>query len=752
MLHGDAERRLQTSFDVGGNQMNQRLFLSTVSLAALAVAGAAHAQTASGSAPAATEVQELVVTAERRSVNLQKAPVAATVLTGADLTKKGVVNVDQLQFVSPDLTVTNFGQGNLFNIRGIGRSNGDSTVQSGVVTYRDGVATFPGYFQSEPYYDIANVEILRGPQGTFAGQNATGGAIFITEAGASLGSGYHGYLQGQYGAYNDVNVQGAINIPISDTLALRVAGNTEYRDSFYTITGNHIGDPGKLAENSARVSLLWEPTSHFRLELKADSNDISNGGYPADRIGLTENLFHIGNNAYNEARDDFGRVVLNMAYTFDNGMVLRSISGYQKGTTTAALDLDGANATAAAGPLAAALYGEFGRDRGDEDIYSEEINLVSPDTGPLSWIVGAYYQYDLTTFPTGDFYTVQPLGGGVDERIILNGANPETNKAVFGQVSYKITPALQLQVGLRYTDFTQQNNDVAGVYEDFGDTPSGPPHPVGALLVLSQHQSEEDSKVTGKVGLNWTLDRDNFLFAFVATGHKGGGVNAPNIDGLTPTIFKPEDVTDYELGWKSTQADGHLRTQLGVFYSDYTNFQVNIQDPAAPNIAELYNINSATKIYGVEGSAQAVFGPLSFDAGASYLHSELGSFTAVNPNATPLVPVNLSGRPTSYAPAFTANIGGQYIFHLANDVNLTPRIDYSHTDADWATLFEDTATGDRLPARDIVNAQVSLEHKGWLLTAYATNLTNQEYVAAVNYPLRYAGPPRQYGIRLRKSF
>jgi len=734
--------------------MNQRILMASVSLAVVAACSGAQAQQAPSSTTA-TSVQEVVVTAERRTVNLQKAPVAATVLTGADLTKKGVVNVDQLQFVSPDLTVTNFGQGNLFNIRGIGRSNGDSQVQSGVVTYRDGVATFPGYFQSEPYYDIANVEILRGPQGTFAGQNATGGAIFITEAGASLSSGYHGYLQGQYGAYNDVNVQGAINIPISDTLALRVAGNSEYRDSFYSITGNHIGDPGKLAENSARVSLLWEPTSHFKLELKADSNDVSNGGYPADRIGLSENLFHIGNNAYNEARDDFGRVVLNMAYTFDNGLVLRSISGYQKGTSTAALDLDGTNATAAAGPVAATLAGEFGRDRGDEDIYSEEINLVSPDTGPLSWIVGAYYQYDLTTFPSGDFYTVQPLGpppAALDERITLNGANPETSKAVFGQVSYKITPALQLQVGLRYTDFTQQNNDVAGVYEDFGDTPSAPPNPLGALLVLSQHQSEQDSKLTGKIGLNWTLDRDNFLFAFVATGHKGGGINAPNIDGLTPTIFKPEDVTDYELGWKSTQADGHLRTQLGVFYSDYTNFQVNIQDPAAPNIAELYNVNSATKIYGVEGSAQAVFGPLSFDAGASYLHSELGAFSAVNPNVTPLVSVNLTGRPTSYAPAFTANIGGQYIFHLANNVTLTPRLDYSHTDADWATLFEDAATGDRLPARDIVNAQVSLGHNGWLLTAYATNLTNDEYVAAVSYPLRYAGPPRQYGIRLRKDF
>ena len=702
---------------------------------------AAHAQQAPDTTTKSTSVGEVVVTAERRTVNLQKAPVAATVLSGADLTKKGVVSVDQLQFVSPDLTVTDFGQGNLFNIRGIGRSNGDSTVQSGVVTYRDGVATFPGYFQSEPYYDIANVEILRGPQGTFAGQNATGGAIFITEADPSLSAGYHGYLQAQYGNYNDIGVQGAVNIPISDTLALRVAENTEYRDSFYTITGNHIGDPGKLAENSARISLLWEPTSHFKLVLKADSNDVSNGGYATSPVNSTENLFHIGDNAYNEARDDFGRIVLNMAYTFDNGMVLRSISGYQKGTSTAALDLDGTDTA-----------GEFGRDRGDEDIYSEEVNLLSPDTGPLSWIVGAYYQYDLTTFPTGDFYTVDPIGGGIDERITLNGANPETSKAVFGQVSYKITPALQLQVGLRYTDFTQQNNDVAGVYEDFGDTSSAPPNQLGALLVESQHQSEEDSKLTGKIGLNWTLDRDNFLFAFVATGHKGGGINAPNVDGLSPTIFKPEDVTDYELGWKSTQFDGHLRTQLDGFYSSYTNFQVNIQDPTTPNIAELYNVPSPTKIYGVEGSAQAVFGALSFDAGASYLHSELGAFTAINPNATPLVPVNLTGRPTSYAPAFTANIGGQYIFHLANDVTLTPRVDYSHTDADWATLFEDAATGDRLPARDIINAQVSLAHDGWLLTAYSTNLSNQEYVAAVSFPLRYAGPPRQYGIRLRKDF
>ena len=748
--------------------MNQGILLATASLAVLAVCSSAHAQTASTGAKA-TGVGEVVITAERRTINLQKAPVAATVLSGADLVKKGVVSVDQLQFISPDLTVTDFGQGNLFNIRGIGRSNGDSNVQSGVVTYRDGVATFPGYLQSEPYYDIANVEILRGPQGTFAGQNATGGAIFITEVNPSLSAGYHGYVQAQYGNYNDIGVQGAVNIPISDTLALRVAENTEYRDSFYSITGAHVGTPGKLAENSARASLLWEPTSHFNMTLKADVTDISNGGYASDPVNSTENIFHIGNNAYNEARDVSGRVVLTMNYTFDSGLVLRSISGYQKGSTTTALDLDGTAGATVAG-------NQFGRDRGDEDIYSQEFNLLSPDTGPLSWILGAYYQYDLTTFPAGDFYVVAPLPtppypAGADLRTFLNGSNPETSKAVFGQVSYKITPDLQLQVGLRYTDFTQRNDIIAGVYEDFGDTPTGPVNPLGALLIYPQHQSEEDSKVTGKIGLNWTLDRDNFLFAFVATGHKGGGINAANLAATLPAPFKPEDVTDYELGWKSTMADGHLRTQLDGFYSDYKNFQVNIQDPNFTSIAELYNVASATKIYGVEASAQAVFGALSFDAGASYLHSELGNFYAIDPRTVPPTPpfppqptcsgtsgpgttycVNLGGKSTSYAPKFTANIGGQYIFHIADDTTLTPRLDYSHTDAQWGTLFENAALGDHLPARNLLNAQVNLEHQGWLLTAYATNLTNQTYVAAVNSGLRYAGPPRQYGIRLRKSF
>jgi len=138
-------------------------------------------------------VGELVVTAERRATNLQKTAVAASVLTGADLTARGVNTVDQLQFTTPSANLENSGQSNNLNIRGIGKSETASTTVVGVIIYRDGVATFPGFFQDEPFYDIASIEVLRGPQGTFQGQNATGGAVIVNTNSPNFG-GLHGYV------------------------------------------------------------------------------------------------------------------------------------------------------------------------------------------------------------------------------------------------------------------------------------------------------------------------------------------------------------------------------------------------------------------------------------------------------------------------------------------------------------------------------------------------------------------------------
>src|SRR5689334_24210452 len=154
-----------------------------------------HGSSSGGGNSDAAVLSEVVVTAERRRENLQTTPISASVVTGEELSNAGVSTVDQLQFISPAATVNNFGQGIDFDIRGIGKAEHNTQTTTGVITYRDGVATFPGYFTAEPYYDIARVEILRGPQGTFVGQNATGGAVFVTSQDPVINGGYRGYIQ-----------------------------------------------------------------------------------------------------------------------------------------------------------------------------------------------------------------------------------------------------------------------------------------------------------------------------------------------------------------------------------------------------------------------------------------------------------------------------------------------------------------------------------------------------------------------------
>ena len=314
-----------------------------------------------------TAVGEVVVTAERRTVNLQETPIAASVITGGDLAKKGVITIDQLQFSIPSVAVDNFGQGLEFNIRGIGKAEHNSQTTTGVITYRDGVATFPGYFQEEPYFDIASVEILRGPQGTFVGQNATGGAVFVTSADPVIKGGDHGYIAGQFGNYLDAAVQGAVNLPISDTLAARIAFNGERRDSFYHITGPWTGDPGNLKEGSVRLGVLWEPTPALKVLWKTDYDYLDLGSYPADPATDTNNPFQISSNAHLYAVDQFVRSVLNAEYTLSDGIKFRSISGFQKGRTGYDADLDGTSV---------GVNTFF--DGVDETIYSQEFNIISP--------------------------------------------------------------------------------------------------------------------------------------------------------------------------------------------------------------------------------------------------------------------------------------------------------------------------------------------------------------------------------------
>lgn len=723
--------------------MSPRLLVTT-SAAAMLWCGVAYAQTPTQDPVGPeTTLEEVVVTAERRTTNLQTTPIAAAVLSGEQLQSKGVTTVEQLQFSMPSVTVQNSGQGNSFNVRGIGKTENSSSIGVGVITYRDGVAVFPAYFQNEPFYDIQSLELLRGPQGTFAGQNATGGAVFVTQRNPDL-EGFDAYITGQYGNYDHIRLQGAVNVPLGDTLAVRLAMNHDQRDGFYDVIqgASTRGDPGDVDNLSVRGSLLWQPTDALRVLFKTDYNDIRMGGYPTTPITGTDGLFNIRTNGPHFARDEFVRSVLNVSYEFDNGMILRSITGYQDGTTAVNTDTDGTATLPFTSDIEA-----------DQRLWSQEFNLISADNGPLTWILGAYYQDDLITFPPGQFTTTQYLSPTLPilVALTLQGENPKTTAAVFGQVSYDLSDRLELQVGARYSRMTVENDAVSAI---------------AALgLAITQNDKVEEDKVTGKVALNFTLDDDNFLYGFVATGYKAGGLNGPNILGVPPGPFDGEEVIDFEAGWKSTLFGGRVRTQLGGYYNIYENFQVIIGDPVTPTITTIANVRGETKIYGLEASAQGRFGALGFDVGMSLAQSELGDFFAIdqrgtlaggcNPATGPATAncVNVGGNDQTYAPELTFNAGVEYDFAVGGG-RLTPRVDFSHISETWTTIFANEARGDRLEARNLVNAQLTYEpgDGDWRFQAYATNLTDEEYVASVKSAQRYAGAPRQYGVRITRSF
>ncbi len=737
-----------------------RLTASALALAApLTIAGLAHAAdaaaTADATAPIATAVgtvPPVTITAERRTINLQTAPLAATVISGSQLKVEGITTVDDLQFHSPSVVVADFGQGALFNIRGLGKDLTNVQTPSGVVTYNDGVASYPGFFGGAPYFDISNIELLRGPQGTFAGQNADAGAVFVTTNDPQLGR-WAGDGEVQAGSYSDVRLQGFVNMPIGDDAAVRVSFNGERRDTFYKLSGPYTTpsgrQPGSPLVGDLRVGFLWQPTPQLRIDVKYSLDYVDNGGYLADTTLDPTNParlnpadpFHIKDYSSLYGTNKSDRIVANLGYTFNDGIVLKSITGYQYGQGNGNVDL-----------LEIGPFSSF-EDYGRETIFSQEFNLVSPDTGPLRWVGGLYYQHDYVTLLPGggqpgfDIHVVvtplTPTGPtAIFEDLDLIYRTPKTTEAGFGQVSYDFTPALQLQVGLRYTN------------ETFGLTDNSPTllTVFGTTTLLSNaafvaHTS--DSGVTGKVALNWKLDENNFLYAFVATGRKASGINTtPAGTQTAPLPFGPETVTDYEIGWKPTFFDGHMRAQLGFYYDDYQNFQLSFGTPDEPTMSFIRNAGGTTVLYGIEAETQAVFGPLSFNAGGSYEHSSLGATLVADPVSGR--PVQLSGRQAPLAPPFTANIGAQYVIELPYGKTLTPRIDYSYIDGQWATPYQDL--GDFLPARNLVNATLAYDSDPYKLTFYATNAFNSHYILSTNVGLRYAGNPGQYGIRVERKF
>ncbi|WP_324697576.1 TonB-dependent receptor [Novosphingobium aerophilum] len=628
---------------------------SSVSLLAFA-SGSAHAEEAAAAAATAAAapsegLTDIVVTAERRDVSLQQAPLSVSAITAETLKASNINDITGLNGTVPGLVVARSGGGErIISIRGIGSETPENTnTQPGVSYHIDGVYIFNSIAASAAFIDVAQVEVLRGPQGTLFGQGSTGGTINVVSIEPSTES-LSGNLNAGIGNYNYMEGSGAVNVPLSSTLAVRGAFQYTKHDGYAYATkvpGVEKYDLDDQDETGWRLGAKWQPASNFSVVLNTvQFNSETNG--PAQK-----NILDPETDPRVLTQDYPGRSkVKTQLYT---GVVkwetpfatIKSITGYQKLHSEQAWDSDGLDTETffqnTYNPISftGVAYDHVPLWESDTKSWSQELNLTSNGSGPFNWVLGGVYLHSKNSQyineyrgSTGDILSpALPTSTAWNDPAIENLTYAELSSikrdlyAFFAQGTYDLTSQLKLTAGVRY------NHDKAtGMFDSMSGGTSS--QTSGAYLQPSSTGGRKGDAWTGKVALDYQITPNNMVYASWTRGFKPGGINssasAGNSYSILPT-YKQETVDSFEIGTKNRFLGDTLQINGSAFLYNYRNMQFLEEDPI------LYGegISNAPKarVYGLEleGSYIPTEG-LRFDASMSYLEGEFTShYLALDP-------------------------------------------------------------------------------------------------------------------------
>jgi iron complex outermembrane receptor protein len=563
------------------------LGMCSVSIAQVA---AETANSASG-----PQLQEIVVTATKRSESVEKIPEAISVIGGNDLKTEGIYSVSDLQNVAPGVNIGRDTFGVNINIRGVTTTDTTSKGEQGIAYNVDGIFMGRPREQGLALFDIDRIEVLRGPQGTLYGQSSTGGAInVITNKPVLDNESASGQVE--YGNYDTKRGEAAFNLPIGDTLAFRVAGNFNQRQGYLNpIDGTEAngfytsarGLPSKDDEDdrTGRFALLWQPSTDFTARVTATLGHVGGVGpglavydtlnaydnRGAGASGIIPNPFPAGLN------DSFENFDGDLEYKV--GPVLLSYVGAHQ-TYHADDNITSNNNPAAnyAGPPAffAPDY-TWENYRGRFTTDSHEVRVSNNKPGLFDYVAGANYFKERINESdhNWDAPVFDPTLAGSQNGIDPLNTTTHTSYGVFGQTTWHATDQLGVVAGVRYS------SDKVVRVGTFAAGPGPWPDPTGAVCVAPAdcvgppaNGTEEASKVTYRAGLNYQLTADDLLYASVATGYKAGGFN--DFDPVThhTAPYGPESLTAYEGGFKG-QWFNALLFNSDVFYYDYSKDQIS---------------------------------------------------------------------------------------------------------------------------------------------------------------------------------
>lgn len=565
---------------------------------------------------------EIVVTAEKQPITLQNAPLSVSAVTADKLAEQNITDITGLNGSVPGLVVARSGGGErMISIRGIGSETPENTnTQPGVSYHVDGVYIFNSIAASAAFIDVAQVEILRGPQGTMFGQGSTGGTINVVTNQPSTEA-LSGSVNIGGGNYDLIKGDAAINVPLGDTFAVRAAVQHYEHDGYAYATGVEGHDKYQLDqadETGWKLSGLWAPTDNFSLTLSTIQFHSDTNG-PAQKNILDPNpdprvltQDYPGRSVVDtELYSAVGRLDL-------GGVVATSITSYQKLHSEQAWDSDGLTAdlfyNLTYNPISytGVRYDHVALWESNTKSYTQEVNLASDGEGPLQWIVGGVYlqsknsQY-INEFRADDDNIVQPplpLDTAWNDPLVDTLAYAELSAikrkawAAYFQGTYDVTDKLSIIAGARYN-----HDKYTGTSASNGSATSG------VYLQPQATPGLKTNEVTGKLALQYKLAPDNMIYASYTRGFKPGGINGSAANGggafvalgwedsIKPT-YKPETVDSFEIGSKNRFFDNSVQLNASAFYYNYTNMQFLEEDPIL--YGEGISNAPSAHIYGLE--------------------------------------------------------------------------------------------------------------------------------------------------------
>lgn len=707
-------------------------------------------------------VEEVIVTAQKRSESIQDVPIAMTALSGDALAARGIESVLDLSSFSPGLTVgaTSLGQAQV-TIRGVGAENITVSGDPGVAVHIDGHYVQSSSYALRDFMDIERVEVLRGPQGTLYGRNATGGSINIITKRPSDEFELSGFMD--IGNYDRRLFQGVVSGPLSDNLKARLAVSNETRDGYTkNISGTGRDDFDDSDYISLRSSIVFQPDDSVDIFASAyyyKDTSIQLGWrtadpYPQDPLfgGLTVNPYLALGAGTNPSVSDPWTVSLNSAgdgedkavggsidIDWDLGSVLvRSLSAYNHTEQINQNDTDGSSAVS---------WEE--RDQTINKTYTQELQLLSNNDGPLGWIIGLFFYREDSTW-NNDLVLdnlFDPVAGP-QTRFALTPAEVEaTSYAAFGQLNYAFNSQFELIAGLRYS-YDDKRYAQALIVDLDGTLLGGSGIPIGSLPD-APFNTEVDvnwDELTYKLGLNYTPTDDVLFYASYATGYKPGGFFA----GVP---YDPEMVKSFEAGVKSQWFDGRVSFNASAYYYDYKDQQLTRRDFI---FVQIINADAST-IKGLEFETQAVLSEnMSVDASFAYTDAKIDDFDTLDGAFPGLGIQSLDGNRLPRAPKYQLHFGAQYQWSLGEMGSLKGRVDTSWTGEQFYRVFN--ANIDDQSSYFRTNARLSWTSvdERWSADLYVYNLENNniranQFVSApivANVVHSQYLPPRTYGLRL----